>query len=84
MLANVLTNDTKMYGCHHNFYFFVKFLLVLPDMHIRYIHSIFFKNLRWLDTYFKNSGVEHFDMFKLNIVRIYSADILGIFKFYKF
>ena len=31
--------------------------------------------LRWLDTVFKNSGVQHSDMFKLRIFRIYSADI---------
>ena len=35
-------------------------------------------DLRWLDTVFKNSGVQHFDMFKLRIFRIYSADI-GVF-----
>ena len=37
--------------------------------------------LRWLDTVFKNSGVQHFDMFKLRIFRIYSADI-GFFIYF--
>jgi hypothetical protein len=37
--------------------------------------------LRWLDTVFKNSGVCHFDMFKLRIFRIYSADI-GFFIYF--
>ena len=37
--------------------------------------------LRWLDTVFKNSGVQHFDMFKLRIFRIYSADI-GVFIYF--
>ena len=37
--------------------------------------------LRWLDTVFKNSGVQHFDMFKLRIFRIYSADI-GFFTYF--
>jgi hypothetical protein len=35
--------------------------------------------LRWLDTIFKNSGVQHFDMFKLRIFRIFSADIFSSF-----
>ena len=38
-------------------------------------------HLRWLDTVFKNSGVQHFDMFKLRIFRIYSADI-GFFIYF--
>jgi hypothetical protein len=38
-------------------------------------------DLRWLDTVFKNSGVQHFDMFKLRIFRIYSADI-GFFIYF--
>ena len=32
-------------------------------------------------TVFKNSGVQHFDMFKLRIFRIYSADI-GVFIYF--
>jgi hypothetical protein len=35
--------------------------------------------LKWLDTVFKNSGVQHFDMFKLRIFRIYSADIVFLY-----
>jgi hypothetical protein len=35
--------------------------------------------LTWLDTVFKNSGVQHFDMFKLRIFRIYSADIVFLY-----
>ena len=38
-------------------------------------------DLRWLDTVFKNSGVQHFDMFKLRIFRIYSAGI-GVFIYF--
>jgi hypothetical protein len=38
-------------------------------------------SLRWLDTVFKNSGVQHFEMFKLRIFRIYSADI-GVFIYF--
>ena len=38
--------------------------------------------LRWLDTVLKNSGVQHFEMFKLRIFsRIYSADI-GFFIYF--
>ena len=32
-------------------------------------------SIRWLDTLFKKSGVQHFDMIKQRIFRIYSADI---------
>jgi hypothetical protein len=46
-----------------------------------YVLSEVYWRLRWLDTVFKNSGVQHFDMFKLRIFRIYSADI-GFFTYF--
>jgi hypothetical protein len=62
--------------------------LLKPYMYKLYIYS---KNnlklsssqtyLRWLDTVFKNSGVQHFEMFKLRVFRIYSADI-GFFRYF--
>jgi hypothetical protein len=45
------------------------------------LHSILcqcslFMKYEFIDTVFINSGVQHFDMFKLRIFRIYSADIV--------
>jgi hypothetical protein len=46
------------------------------------VHKITVIELRWLDTVFKNSGVQHFEMFKLRIFRIYSADIVFFYIFW--
>ena len=45
------------------------------------VKSFLCDSLRWLDTVFKNSGVQQFDRFKLRIFRIYSADI-GVFIYF--